>query len=133
MRKFQAGNLDRKIKILQKTKTKDRSGQEIVIWSLFYECFAQLTPLKESKGDEKNEDMGIHEISIITFLVRYKHGITSEMIIYYDYTGGDFSPIDFNSIDFNTIRDKVYNIKTSPHEPQNTRRQWLLIDTVYKG
>ena len=132
MRKFQAGNLDRKIKILQKTKTKDRSGQDLFTWSVFHQCSAHISPTTEDSGTEKNEDMGIKEISKMTFLVRHKAGLTSEMIIYYDFIAGDFSPIDFSTVDFETIRNKIYNIK-SVYEPQNTRRQWLLIDTVYKG
>lgn len=133
MAKFQAGNLDRKIRILQRTKTKARSGQEVFTYSLFHDCFAHLVPLSKSVGTEKIEDMGLHEIGKMTFLVRYKAGINAEMIVYYDsdYPDG-FSPIDFNAIDFTTIRNKIYNIK-SVKEPENTRRQWQLIETVFKG
>lgn len=132
-KKFQAGNLDRKIQILQRIKTKARSGQDVLSWSVFHQCSAHLAPLTETKGSEKNEDIGIHDFSMKTFLIRHKSGITPEMILYYDAEPpGDFSPIDFNTVDFNTIRNKIYNIK-SVEEPQNTRRQWLLIDAVYKS
>jgi len=132
MRKFQAGNLDRKIKILQKSKTKDRSGQDLITWSVFHECSAHISINSESSGTEKNQDMGIQEISKLNFLVRHKAGIIPEMIIYYDVVAGDFTPIDFSTVDFETIRDKIYNIK-SVSEPPDTRRQWLLIETVFKG
>ena len=132
MAKFQAGNLDRKIRILQRTKTKARSGQEEFTYSLFHECFAHLVPLNKSVGTEKNEDMALHEIGKMTFLTRYKAGTNAEMIIYYDFDYSDgFSPIDFNAIDFDTIRNKIYNIK-SVIEPENTRRQWHLIETIFK-
>lgn len=108
-KKFQAGNLDRQITILQPTKTKSpRSGQEIIVYSNFHEC---ATSLMESSGTEKNEDLGISEFNKQTFLIRYKVGVNVEM-----------------QVDFEGQR---FNIKAF-HEPQNTRRQWLIIDTIRK-
>lgn len=110
-KKFQAGNLDRKIKILHKVKTKARSGQDVATWETFHECSAHIAPLTESSGTEKNEDIGIHSLNMKTFLIRHKSGIIPEMAVEYEA--------------------QHYNIK-SVNEPQGTRRQWLLIETVLK-
>jgi hypothetical protein len=56
--------------------------------------------------------MGIHELRKQTFLIRYKVGVNVEMLI--DFEG------------------EKYNIKHR-YEPQGTRRQWWLIDTIHKG
>lgn len=110
-KKFQAGNLDRKIRIIRKINTKDRSGQDITTWQLYHECSAHLAPFLGVAGNEKNQEMAIYAISHKTFLIRYKTGITPEMAVEYE--------------------TQQYNIK-SVNEPPDTRHQWLLIEAVLK-
>ena len=93
-------------------------------------------PLAKLAGLEKNEDIGIHDMNKMSFLIRYRTHITSEMMVYYDseLTQVDFDRINFTSIDFDieSHQNKMYNIK-SVSEPENTRRQWLRIETVNKN
>lgn len=77
------GQLDRRIRIEHSTSTRGSSGQEVLTWSTFAECWASV----EYPGTKTDEGViADQEVSttFVYFTVRYRDGIDQKMRIVYN-------------------------------------------------
>ena len=77
------GQLDRRIRIETPTSTRGTSGQELLTWSTFAECWAGV----EYPGTKSDETViADQEVSVTTvnFIIRYRDGINKKMRIVYN-------------------------------------------------
>jgi len=75
------GKLDRFIKILSISKSRDESGQVVLTTSLFHEAFAAINPVIGRERFAAEREMAIRSYK---FLIRYKDGLTEEMIVEFE-------------------------------------------------
>lgn len=83
------GALDRRIRIETSTSSRGGSGQEVLTWSTFAECWAGL----EFPGTKSDEGViADQEVSATTvyFTIRYRDGMDAKMRIVY---GGKYYDI----------------------------------------
>jgi SPP1 family predicted phage head-tail adaptor len=78
--------LDRKIYIKQPQVVEDDAGQLTRTYTTWRTCYAMI---RETYGSEQAQDQTITAQTTVEFTVRYKSGITHEMII--DYNGQTFN------------------------------------------
>lgn len=77
------GNLDRRICIQTSTETRGASGQEVLTWTTWVECWAGI----EYPGTRSDEQViADQEVSMTTvfFIIRYRDGINQKMRIMYN-------------------------------------------------
>lgn len=83
------GQLDRRICIETPTSTRGTSGQEVLTWDTFAECWAGV----EYPGTKSDEEViADQEVSMtfVYFIIRYRDGIGQKMRILYN---GDYYDI----------------------------------------
>ena len=83
------GKLDRFVQIFSVIKTRDAAGQEVLEKTLFHEGFAAVNPMIGRERFASQREMAIRTYK---FVIRYKDGLTEEMILVfegedYDITG----------------------------------------------
>lgn len=77
------GQLDRRIRIETPTSTRGTSGQELLTWDTFAECWAAV----EYPGTKSDEGViADQEVSttFVYFIIRYRDGINQKMRIVYN-------------------------------------------------
>lgn len=79
----QIGHLDRRIRIETPTSSRGNSGQEVLTWSNFAECWASIeTPnTKSDEGVIADQEVST---TFTVFLIRYRDGLTQKMRIVYN-------------------------------------------------
>lgn len=75
------GKLDRFIRILEITKTRDEAGQPVITTDLFHEAFAAVNPMIGRERFQSGREMAIRSYK---FMIRYIDGVDEEMIIEYE-------------------------------------------------
>ena len=80
---IQAGKLDRRIIIEEKTAEQDASGHESYTWSTFYDTWAEVKPLGAL---ERFNAEGKHAVETKAFIVRYKEGVSPTMRVSFENT-----------------------------------------------
>ncbi len=77
------GQLDRRIRIETPTATRGSSGQELLTWATFAECWAGV----EYPGTKSDEGViADQEVSVTTvvFVIHYRDGLNQKMRIVYN-------------------------------------------------
>lgn len=78
---MEIGRLDREITIESFTVTRNELMEEVKAWSTFYECWAEVRPVR---AQERYEDGNLRAERQKVFRIRWREGIGSTMRIRYD-------------------------------------------------
>ena len=88
---MKAYRLDRKIGIQEATSTTNEFGENIQSWSTFSQPWAEV---KYSSGSESFVDGIEVEGQTLTFIIRYRAGITTKMRVVFDGVTYDIEGIE---------------------------------------
>jgi len=80
-----AGKLDRRIQIKNKTITRDAYGAEVIVYEVFATVWAEMLPITGREYFAANQT--VNE-SMVKFRIRYKTGFDESAII--SYGGSDY-------------------------------------------
>jgi len=89
---MQAGALDRRITIQERTDTRDGAGEPVPTWSTLAEVWASLEPLQ---GREDFDAQQINAIRPTKFRIRYREDVDETMRIAWDGQTWDINAITY--------------------------------------
>jgi len=75
------GEMDRRIKLYERTITTNSYGEEINTWSLYNTVWAKYEPIG---GDEPLQDGTLQSTSLAKYTIRYDNAVTQDMVVVYD-------------------------------------------------
>lgn len=97
------GQLDQRIRIESSTSSRGTSGQEVLTWATFAECWAAVEYPGTRSGEGVEADQEVSTTAVV-FVIRRRDGMNKKMRIVYNEDYYDIENI------FGTSRDSFWRV-----------------------